>query len=87
MRTRAKMALWLVCCAGCLTACQSRPSIRAIAPAPLVVPGNLTTCTEAPARPGPEATQRDAALIVIDLTEALADCKRKLAAIVDLTTP
>jgi hypothetical protein len=46
----------------------------------------MLTCQEGPTRPPPQATQKDAALVVLDLEEALSDCKAKLSAIGKIMT-
>ena len=55
--------------------------VLAPSPAP---PANLTVCLDGPNEPGSKATQRDAALVILDFEEALADCKRKVTALVSI---
>lgn len=76
------MALSLACCAAFLTACQSSTVTKLAQIPPSPAPVALTTCQDGPERPPLEATQKAVALILVDFQEALADCKRKLAALV-----
>ncbi len=70
-------ALWLLCCAAGLTACQSRPPVvrtEVMQDPALVLIAPLLTPTAKPARPGAGATQKDAALIGRALEHALERC-------------
>ena len=58
----------------------------ATAPPPLVVPGSLTTCRQAPAVPEAPDDQQ-LARYVLDLAEAGEDCRQRLAAVRELVTP
>ena len=75
------MAHFLLCCAIPLTGCQSAIQ-RQVIPleAPRIDPALLLPCPE-PYRPGPDATQRDAAMVIEDLRESLANCNADKEAI------
>jgi len=49
-----------------------------------MLPASLLLPTPGPSRPGPHATQRDAALVLEHFTEALAACNADKAALADL---
>ena len=82
MRSLKTTAPLLLCCGMLLTGCQSPTvtKLTQVPPAPL--PAELTTWQESPEKPPPDATQKTAALILTDFQEALADCRRKLEAVV-----
>src|SRR5690349_20503632 len=84
MRSLRTMGLLLLCCGMFLTACQSRTVTKLMPPPSPGLPANLTQCQGGPERPPASSTQRAAAMIILDLEEALADCKRKLEAIKSL---
>jgi hypothetical protein len=75
------MARLLLSCAALLTGCQNPRSPPQLIAVRHDIPPYLLDCQEGPTRPGPEATQRDAALVIIDYEEALEDCKAKLTAL------
>jgi hypothetical protein len=81
MRMPKMMARLLLCYAMLLTGCQSPRHPPQLIALRRDVPPYLLDCQEGPKRPGPEATQRDAALVIIDYEEALEDCKAKLVAL------
>lgn len=83
MRPRKLTLLLLPFCAISLTACQSAPQVQTQVTAlpPPEIPAVLLLPTSGPHRPGLRATQRDAALVIEDFTEALASCNADKAAI------
>lgn len=82
MRRIPTTGLWLLCCAVLLTSCAETKVARQIErlPPPAIDPSILLPCLE-PTAPGPAATQRDAALVITDLREALAACNADKAAL------
>lgn len=84
MRQRLKTALSPLFCAACLTACTSAPPQLVRMPVTLDIPGHMFHCQDGPYDPGPDATQRDVALMILDYEEALAACKAKLKAVQDI---
>lgn len=81
MRVPKMTAHLLLSCATLLTGCQSSRHPPQLIAVRRDVPPYLLDCQEGPKRPGPEATQRDATLVIIDYEEALEDCKAKLIAL------
>lgn len=82
MHRRAMMGLLPLCCAGLLTACADRPVLERTTVIPArEIPASLLVRNEEPAPPGPNATQRDASLVIEDLREALAACNADKATI------
>ena len=81
MRPRKMTARLLLFCATFLTGCQSPRNPPQLIAVRSDVPPYLLACQEGPKRPDHEATQRDAALVIIDFEEALEDCKAKLIAL------
>ncbi len=84
MRTLRRTALSLLSYGVLLTGCQVHPTPVRLTQVRVPVPAALLRCQNQPLRPGPEATQRDAALVILDLQEALEDCKINLAAVAEL---
>lgn len=75
MRRPIPMALWLPFYAISLTGCQS-PSVqtKVITLPPPAIPSGLLLPVEGPHRPPADATQKDAALVIVGFMEALAAC-------------
>lgn len=81
MRGTKAMAPLLLSCGMFLTGCQSQRCPPQLIEMHQHVPLYLFSCQDGPARPAPEATQRDAALVIVDYQEALGDCKARLDAL------
>lgn len=80
-----RTGLWLLCCAALLSACaEAPPRLEILRPE---IPSRLLDCPDRPAPPGAEASQREAALYVIDLAEAHSLCRDRLHAVRDLLAP
>lgn len=76
------MGLWPLCCAVLLTACAEKAVLeRTTVIPPREIPASLLARNQEPAPPGPNATQRDASLVIEDLREALAACNADKASI------
>lgn len=79
------MALWLLCCASSLSACQTpQVQTQVVEIPPPAVPGALLAATLGPFKPAPGGTQKTAALVIEDFTEALAACNADKAAIAQI---
>lgn len=75
MRRKLMTRLWLLCSIGLLSACAAP---RSPSPPRLAIPVALLRCPPAPTVPDSEATQRDAALYVLDLAHAHSVCRDRL---------
>jgi hypothetical protein len=53
----------------------------------LVIPESLKTCADTPATPEAAADDRAVGTYILDLYDAHADCKAKLGAVVNLSSP
>lgn len=82
MRRHPMTALLLLCWAASLSACADHPLVeKIVALPPLEIPAvYLQPCPKPPA-PGPDATQRDVAALLVDQDEALDNCNADKAAI------
>lgn len=69
--------------AALLTGCAGHP-VTETRVEHLDLPAALLTCSDAPAAPGPDVTQRDVALYVLDLWAAGDDCRGKLGRVREL---
>lgn len=73
------MGLSPLCFAVLLMGCGARPAeLVAVTPE---VPGQLLTCAQSPAVPGPDATQRAVGIFVVDLHAAHRECRERLHAV------
>ncbi len=81
MRGKKMTGPLLLYCGVFLTGCQSQRSPPQLIEIHQHTPLYLFSCQDGPTRPAPEATQRDAALVIIDYQEALGDCKARLDAL------
>lgn len=86
MRRKLKTALWPVLCAMPLAACGAQRLLPEMFAVRLEVPPSLLTCAPPPV-PRPVETQKDVALLIVDLAEAGADCRGKLAAVRQVLAP
>lgn len=86
MRPVPKMLLSLLCCATPLTGCGGDRLVPEVSVVPLQVPPSLLSCAPPPAA-RPVDSQRDVALLIVDLAEAGADCRTKLAAVRRVVQP
>lgn len=85
MRRLLMMGLLPLFCAGLLTGCSDVRTLLKLQPLPPPqIPGALLLPCEGPSPPGPNATQRDAALVVEDFKETLASCNADKAAIAEI---
>lgn len=77
-----RMVLWLPFCAISLTGCQSpRTQTEIVQMSPPPVSAELLLPTSGPYRPGPLATQKDAADVINTFDAALAACNADKAAV------
>ena len=68
-----------------LTGCQSpQVQTRLVTLPPPVIPSSLLQANDGPHRPPAGATQRDAALVIEDFSEALASCNADKEAIASI---
>lgn len=81
-RFQKMTGLWLLFCAISLTGCQSpRIQTRVVEILPPPIPAELLLPTSGPYRPGPTATQKDAADVVNTFEASLAACNADKAAV------
>lgn len=81
-RFQKTTGLWLLFCAISLTGCQSpRTQTQFVEMSPPPIPAELLLPTPGPYRPGPLATQKDAADVINTFDAALAACNADKAAV------